>query len=147
MCNRDDIKKYDDIIELPHHVSSKHPHMSNYDRAAQFAPFAALTGHGAALQETARLTDKKIELDEYEKEIINEKLRIILAIEGEIPEITVVYFIPDDKKSGGKYEKITGVLKKIDIYKREIIMTDGTVIPVENISDIESELFENFEWI
>ena len=94
---------YSDIINLPHHQSKTRPHMTNYNRAAQFAPFAALTGHSEAIDETARLTDSKIELDEYEKEIIDRKLRIITENISTMPEITVCYFVPDEKKAGGAY--------------------------------------------
>lgn len=129
-------KRYEDIINLPHHTSEKRSRMSNYDRAAQFSPFAALTGHSAALQETARLTDAKAELDESEKIIINEKLRLIMNV-AEKPEITVTYFVPDSKKTGGAYLKAVGYIKKIDTFRRIIIMSEGAAIPADNIFDIE----------
>lgn len=136
--------KYDDIISLPHHTSANHPRMSMIDRAAQFSPFAALTGHGAALAETARLTDKCIELDENEKTIINEKLCMIMNYSCESPEISVTYFQPDGKKSGGSYITVTSTLKKIDSFKHEIKMADGTVIPADNIRDVQSDFFGDF---
>ncbi len=126
---------YDDIINLPHHVSKTHPHMSMIDRAAQFSPFAALTGHGAAIDETARLTDKKIELDESRKDAINEKLRDISLL-GDTAAVEVTCFVPDRRKDGGTYVAVEGRVKKIDTVSCEIIMTDGKVIPVENIYDI-----------
>ena len=124
---------YDDIIELHHHVSPERTHMSAIDRAAQFSPFAALTGHDAALQETARLTDRKTELDESEKEIINEKL--MSAAVG-LTEISIEYFQPDSKKQGGVYLNTIGCIKKIDSYRNEIIMSDGKKIPVECVRNV-----------
>lgn len=126
---------YDDIINLPHHVSQTHPRMSMIDRAAQFSPFAALTGHGAAIDETARLTDKKIELDESRKEAIDKKLRTV-AEYGDAIEVEVTYFVPDRKKDGGAYVAVAGTVKKIDSVSREITMNDGRVVPIENIYDI-----------
>lgn len=126
---------YDDIIGLPHPTSAKHPRMPMADRAAQFSPFAALVGHGAAIQETARLTDQKIELTEDEKVVLDEKLRL-LADTGR--EAVFTYFLPDERKSGGAYVTVSGSLKKIDPLKHRIILTDGTVIPIEDILDIES---------
>lgn len=127
---------YDDIINLPHHVSQKHPHMAMIDRAAQFSPFAALTGHGAAIEETARLTDELIELDESRKEVINEKLMFIAEAAEEASEVTVIYFVPDGRKFGGEYVSVTGKVRKIDAYKHDIVMSDGKVIPIENVYDI-----------
>ncbi len=126
---------YDDIIGLPHPTSAKHPRMPMADRAAQFSPFAALVGHGAAIQETARLTDQKIELTEDEKVVLDEKLRL-LADTGR--EAVFTYFLPDERKSGGAYVTVSASLKKIDPLKHRIILTDGTVIPIEDILDIES---------
>lgn len=134
---------YDDIIHLPHHVSKKHPQMSISDRAAQFSPFAALTGHGAAIKETARLTDARIELDENAKTILDEKLRIIQETLDKRPEITVTYFQPDEKKAGGRYVSATGIVKKIDLYRRSVLMEDGRWIPILDIFEIEGELFRS----
>ena len=127
--------KYDDIINQPHHRSTVHPQMSNYDRAAQFSPFAALTGHEEAIQETARLTDERQELDEYEKIRIDEKLREI----GKNPkqEVVITYFQPDGRKSGGAYITHSGKVKRIDEYEHVVIMEDGVRIPIENIWEIE----------
>ncbi len=131
--------RYDDIINLPHHVSENHPHMSMLDRAAQFSPFAALTGHGAAIEETARLTDERIELDENRKEIINEKLKFIAESADDAPEVTVVFFVPDGRKFGGEYVSLTSKVKKIDAYKRDIVFVEGTIVPIDNIYDIRFE--------
>jgi hypothetical protein len=109
--------------------------MAMIDRAAQFSPFAALTGHGAAIDETARLTDKKIELDESRKEAIDEKLRLISEYGG-TAQIEVTYFVPDRRKDGGEYVAVTGTVKKIDGISREITMRDGRVILIENIYDV-----------
>lgn len=126
---------YDDIINLPHYVSQKHPQMAMIDRAAQFSPFAALTGHSDAIDETARLTDRKIELDENRKEAIDEKLRAVFEY-GDTAQIEVTYFVPDRRKDGGEYVAVAGAVKKVDGISREITMSDGRVIPIENIYDI-----------
>lgn len=138
-----DIHRYDDIIHLPHHVSKTHPQMPVSDRAAQFAPFAALTGHDAAIREKARLTEEKAELDENAKMIIDEKLRFVQETLSAKPEITVTYFQPDEKKAGGKYMTASGNVKKIDMYKGLIIMTDGLKIPFDDIYEVEGEIFGN----
>lgn len=135
-------KEYDDIIHLPHHVSTKHPHMATIDRAAQFSPFAALTGHDAAIKETARLTDKRVELDEYMKNILSDKLQIIVDRLIEQPEIVITYFQPDEKKNGGACATATGTVKKIDEYGRIIIMMDRTAIPIDEIISIDGKIFE-----
>lgn len=135
-------EKYDDIINLPHHVSKKHPPMKAIDRAAQFSPFAALTGHDAAVKETARLTDKRVELDEYMKDYLSRKLQIIEDRLEDNPEIEITYFQPDQKKKGGSYVTYTGTVKKIDQFERAIIMTDGTVIPIDEIISIDGQIFE-----
>ena len=127
---------YEDIINLPHPVSSRHPRMSLHDRAAQFSPFAALTGHDDAVKETARLTDKKIELDEDVKMRLNEQLQIIKDRIGKEEKVTFTYFVPDDRKNGGRYEEYTGIVKRIDEYKHTIIMMDKTEIPIEEVIGI-----------
>ena len=131
-----DDNRYDDIINLPHHVSQNHPQMSLHDRAAQFSPFAALTGHGAAIEETARLTDERIELDESRKEALNEKLMFIADSGYDASEATIIFFVPDSRKFGGEYVSVTGKVKKIDAYKHDVVMTDGKIIPIANIYDI-----------
>lgn len=127
---------YEDIIDLPHHVSETHPPMSIYDRAAQFSPFAALTGHGDAIRETGRLTERRIELDENSRELLDEKLHLAVSRISEHPAIVVTYFVPDGKKDGGRYVTVSGQMKKIDEYDRAVILTDGTRIPVREILDI-----------
>lgn len=133
--------KYDDIINLPHHVSSRRAPMTMIDRAAQFSPFAALTGYDAAIQETGRLTEGYIHLDESSKESLNEQLRLIQESLDEQPEITVTYFRPDERKNGGAYISITGTVRKIDQYEQAIIMSDGMAIPFEYIHAINGKLF------
>ena len=113
-------RQYDDIINLPHHVSKRHPQMSLYARSAQFAPFAALTGYGDEIRETARLTNRRIELDEEAKSILDNKIQIILKQMLQKPTVTITYFIPDLKKDGGKYITIFGIIKRIDKYKQVI---------------------------
>lgn len=135
--------EYRDIINLPHHVSSKRPQMSMLDRAAQFSPFAALTGYDDAIHETARLTNDKVNLSEEEKETLDRKQQILLERLGEHPALTVTYFIPDAKKSGGAYVTKSGSLKKIDRLERWMMLTDGTKIPLDDVADIESELFRD----
>lgn len=140
-----DIHSYDDIISLPHHVSNTHAHMSRLDRAAQFASFAALTCHKAAIKETARLTDSKIELDDVIKADLDMKLRALLKMTFDKADVAVTYFKHDIRKSGGEYVTAEGVIKKIDEYERELCLTDGTKIPIDDIYDIKCELFKAFE--
>lgn len=137
--------KYDDIINLPHHVSDKRPQMSMQDRAAQFSPFAALTGYDGEIKEAARLTDSKIELDEYEKQEVDEMIQLILRHIGEEFEVIITYFLPDERKAGGSYVDVTGIVKKLDEYERLLVMRDGIKIPIDDILKIEikSELAEN----
>ena len=134
---------YDDIIDLPHHVSETHPPMSRADRAAQFSPFAALTGHRAAIEETARVTDRRIELDEDAKEQLDQTLQLLLERIDEQPEITVTWFSPDKKKAGGQYHTATGKLKRIDSREGRLILTDGNQIPLEDLLEIRSESFQD----
>ena len=133
--------KYDDIINLPHHVSKKHQQMSLHDRAAQFSPFAALTGHKAAINETARLTDEKQILSEDVIAKLNEQLNLMKENIGTNLIVTITYFVPDDRKSGGAYISNTGVVKKINEYNHTVILTDNTVIPIEQISEMQSDIF------
>ena len=143
--NSDCSDKYKDIINLPHHQSKRRPRMSMIDRAAQFSPFAALTGHNDAIIETARLTDRKIELDEGTKSVLNEKIQMISDYLSEMPTVTFTHFEPDIKKDGGAYLITTGTVKKIDDFNKEIYLTDGTIILIEHIYEIESELFKFIE--
>lgn len=135
--NDADIHKYDDIINLPHHVSSTRPHMSIEERAAQFSPFAALTGHEDAVKETARQTEREIILDENELEILDEKLKAILSDKSDNKNIKVVYYVPDENKNGGKYVECSGRVKKMDEYRHVLVMEDGTEINVGRIADIQ----------
>lgn len=136
---------YDDIINLPHPTSKKHPRMATIDRAAQFSPFAALTGYDAAVKETARLTDQRIELDEYQKVSLDERLQIVQEHLRERLEISLTYFKPDDRKAGGSYLTITGVVKKIDNYERIVMMSDGTKIPIDEIFELSGEVFSSLD--
>lgn len=136
---------YEDIINLPHYVSLKHPQMSNEARAAQFAPFAALTGHQEAIKETERLTDKRIEIDESLNNLLNNKLKIILENIKYKPEITFTYFVYDNKKSGGKYISITGKVKKIDMVEKYIMLVNKLKIPINEIINITGDLFKKYE--
>lgn len=124
---------YDDIIQMPHHRSEVHPHMSLYDRAAQFSPFAALTGHGAVLTETERLTDTRIELDENAKEELDMCLQRIQERLDEHPTVSVTYFEPDDRKEGGAYLTTEGKVKCIDRYGRTVVFNDGRILDIDKI--------------
>ena len=132
---------YEDILNLPHHVSKTRPQMSMLDRAAQFSPFAALTGYDDAIKETGRLTDEKIQMDEDRKAALDMKQAYLIEMIDEQPEISITYFLPDAKKSGGAYVTVTGNLKRFDEYERLLILTDGKKIPMDDIADIESDLF------
>ncbi|MDD4767079.1 MAG: hypothetical protein PHF87_05775 [Desulfotomaculaceae bacterium] len=136
---------YDDIINLPHHTSATRPRMSAHDRAAQFSPFAALTGYHAAINETARLTDQRIELDEYSKADLNQRLGLIQDQMDQQPEVSITYFQPDKKKSGGAYITAGGCVKKIDEYERTVLMQDATKIPIDDILEINGDLFSTLE--
>lgn len=136
------MREYDDIIRLPHYISKTRPHMAAIDRAAQFSPFAALTGHDAAIKETARQTDKRVELDEYIKDALRNRLQIIVNRMKEHPQIVITYFQPDRKKGGGTYVSAINKIKKINEYERIILMMDGSVIPIDDIISIEGEIFE-----
>lgn len=133
---------YDDIIDLPHHVSKRHPQMSLYNRAAQFAPFAALTGHDAAVEETARLTDEQRDLSQSERDELNRKMNWLLQRDDN-PVIEITYFLPDKKKRGGRYCTATGTIKKVDDVEGKIVLTDGTTIPLDAVSDMKGEVFES----
>lgn len=130
--------KYDDIINLPHHQSKDRAHMSLHDRAAQFAPFAALSGHEEAIEETARRTDEKITLDETTIERINEKLYDISQHLSEKKNVSITYFRPDTHKSGGAYLTDVGTIKKIDEIEKQVIMDSGMRIAMEHIIEMET---------
>ena len=127
---------YDDIIRLPHHISQSHPQMPLRDRAAQFAPFAALTGYEAALGETARLSVERRELDAQEAEELNRRLVALIARLSERPEVTIEYFVPDERKSGGAYVTVTGRVRNISVAERLLVMEDGTEIPMEDVDSV-----------
>lgn len=135
--------KYEDILHLPHPISRRHPQMPLADRAAQFAPFAALTGHEDAVRETARLTDSRVELDEGQREKLDQRLSLLLQAMGENPglepEVTITYFKPDEKKAGGAYVSVYGQVKKVDEYRRVILLKDGTALPMDEIVRMEGE--------
>ena len=133
---------YDDIIELPYHVSATHPHMPMLDRAAQFSPFAALVGYDEAILETTRLTDEKTVLSEESKEELNQKLRIISEHLNDDPEVSITYFLPDTKKAGGAYVTATGYVNKIDLLEYCVYVREGPMIPIDNIYEIKGELFD-----
>ena len=128
---------YEDIINLPHHVSTRHPQMSMMNRAAQFAPFAALTGHSAAIEETARLTESQQELADEDNEILNQKMTYLREAINEHPTISITYFEPDKRKSGGRYMSIEGQLQNIDDYNQTIVLKNGEAIPLKSILDIQ----------
>ena len=140
--------QYADIINLPHHVSKKRPQMNLIDRAASFAPFAALTGYDDAVKETARLTDTKLELDENTKEILNDKLQIVLEMNSDDLPVSITYFVPDKKKAGGAYVVKTGVIKRYDEYERQIIFTDKSSVSIDDVIEIECEVLKayNLTW-
>ena len=131
------LNNYDDIINLPHHISKKHPQMSIESRSAQFAPFAALTGYSDEIIETARLTDNKIELAEDEIFRINNKLNQIISKISEKPLVNFTYFVPDSKKTGGKYVTLQSRVVKIDDYKQVLILENEQAIPINSIIDID----------
>ena len=133
---------YDDIIDQSRHVSTTHCRMATIDRAAQFSPFAALSGYGDAIKETARLTNKRIELDEDRKNALSDRLQQIADRINEHPEITFTYFLPDAKKNGGEYVAASGTVKRIDVLQRLVMMFDCTGIPFDEIINIEGRMFE-----
>lgn len=132
------MNRYDDIIDLPHY-EPKHKRMPIENRAAQFAPFAALTGHGAAIVETARLTEKKIELSDEEKQELSKKLS--LAVENQ-SRILITIFVPDTLKEGGSYQEIIGVIKRIDLLERIITLSDNTTVSLDNVTDLKGEIYD-----
>ena len=136
--------KYDDILYLPHPTSAKHPRMPTSDRAAIFSPFAALTGHAGAIAETARLTERKMELDEDAKAVLDLKQQILADKIDERPEVSVVWFRPDEKKDGGQYVTTTGQLKKVDDIDRVLRLTDGTTIPLDDVLELWSDCFYGY---
>lgn len=128
---------YEDMLELPHPVSKMHPQMPRRDRAAQFAPFAALTGYEEAVREAARITEEKMILDEDSKAQLDWKLWCLQEKVEEKPVITVTYFMKDERKKGGKYVTVTGVLKRIDSYTHQFVLANGEEIPVEDVVSLD----------
>lgn len=133
--------RYDEIINLPHHVSKTRPQMPMSDRAAQFAPFAALTGYDSAIKETGRLTDERIELDEEALTALDMKYQLLMDALNEAPKVTITYFQPDERKSGGEYVTVTGTVKKVDDFERLITMQNGTKIPMDDVLAVDGGLF------
>ena len=127
---------YDDIIDLPHPTSKKHPRMSMEERAAQFAPFAALTDFGGVIRETGRLTDTRVELGESDRAELERTLNFLDSQEEEHPLVQVTYFLPDERKEGGAYVTVTGRLKRIDQAKGTLLLQEGTRIPIRDIRSV-----------
>ena len=130
------MSEYDDIINLPHHQSSKRSHMRNYQRAAQFAPFAALTGYDAAIDETARLTDQKLGLSDEQADQLNVQIQRIVENIADKPQVEINYFVPDNRKSGGEYVTVTGCVRRVDDHNREIVFTDGLTVKIDDVWNI-----------
>lgn len=136
------INDYQDIIHLPHFTSRNHPRMSMEARAAQFSPFAALTGYDAAAKETARLTGRRLELDEDEKQKISDRLNQIVAHLAQSPSVEITYFVPDKRKAGGEYHTVTGSVKKLDAFQRILTLSDGQKIPIDEIAHIDITIID-----
>lgn len=136
---------YEDLIHLPHHVSPSRPQMPRIDRAAQFSPFAALSGFDAAIEETGRQTEAKAEWDESVQQILNIKLRMLKERIADRPEVKITYFRPDGRKAGGSYATVAGCIKKIDETELMIQMQSGAKIPIEDLSEIEGDLFSSLD--
>lgn len=139
------MSRYDDIINLPHHVSGKHPRMSMENRAAQFAPFAALTGHGYAIAETARLTAPRRALSAGEQQALSLRFSLVIGHLHRQPRLIITYFIPDILKSGGRYARVVGIIKKYKEFERELLLTDGTLISLDDIISIDGDIFRDIE--
>lgn len=135
--------QYDDIIRLPHPDSPTHPRMPSGSRAAQFAPFAALTGHDAAIRETARLTGSRVELDEGEQAALDRRLQRLRSRLSERPVVQITCFRPDERKAGGAYHTATGTVKKCDTDAGMLVLQDGTRLPIADILRVEGPLFRD----
>ena len=133
--------RYDDMLFLPHPDPKTHPRMSPQDRAAQFSPFAALTGHSAVLREAARQTQERLQLDEYQEDALSRKLSLLLEHLEEEPEVQLSYFKEDARKAGGEYVEREGRVKKIDLYGRVLVMEDGTKVPLDDLFRLDGALF------
>ena len=132
---------YEDIVDLPHHVSKKYPQPTMADRAARFSPFAAISGYEDMVKEAARVTEERIDITDATKELLNEKLNMIIEFLDEEPEVSITYFEPDMRKAGGAYITVIGTVKRIDEYEHLVIMTDGKKINIDDIYNLQSELF------
>ncbi len=139
------MSRYDDIINLPHHVSKTRKPMSMADRAAQFAPFAALSGHNEALAETVRQTSPKEILSQDELDRLSARLTCVIEHMTERNELSFVYYVPDEVKDGGKYVELTGIPKRYDEYERVLVMSDGRMLPIDNILTITGKLFDDYD--
>lgn len=133
---------YSDIIGMEHHRSDKHPHMSNLDRAAQFSPFSALSGYDDCITEAARLTDEKIELDEETRLLLDQKLQLLQSHISSHPQILFTVFLKEALKTGGSYVTISGEVKRIDFVAREILLTDGQVLSLDDIFSMDGTFFQ-----
>lgn len=142
--NTDARTEYADIIDREHYVDPNHPQMPRLNRAAQFSPFAALTGYEDMIVEAARQTDEWAEPDDSAKEEIGRKLNAVLQSEMQ-PEVTVTYFVPDEKKRGGAYRTVTGRIRKYDAFERRILLASGEAIPLDTLTDLRAECFEKTE--
>ena len=138
---KEDKHPYHDIINLDRHVSPSRNHMPIIDRAAKFSPFAAITGFEQKIKETARITDRRLELDESEKVMLDKKLKIIEEDLSKKQEVEIVFFKPDEKKTGGAYSSIKGLVKKVDKNERVVVMDDQTSIDIKEIIDIKGQMF------
>lgn len=136
---------YDDIIGMPHHVSTKHPQMSPAKRAAQFMPFKALSGHDEDIEEAARVTSERVNLDADAIASLDDKLQMLTDMAADHPKIEVTFFQADEQKDGGSYPTITGRFKKVDEYERVIVLLDRKRIPIDDLVDIQSELYDSLE--
>ncbi len=144
------VHDYSDILRIPHHQSDRHPRMTLLNRAAQFSPFAALTGYDDAIMETGRLTDKKRELSEEEQHILNERMAMLeehlsgLSKGEERPEVEIEYYVPDGRKAGGSYNRATVRVKRVDEVVRELVLTNGQRIPLDNLFSLNSAVFIDY---
>ena len=137
--------KYDDIINLPHYTSEKRPKMSIYDRAAQFSPFAALTGYDAAVMEAARITERRVELSEDSRSELDRTMTILGKIIDTEPHVTVTYFLPDSRKTGGEYRTVHSRLIRIDQSAGNVILASGDIIPISTVTSLVPDvLIENY---
>ncbi len=135
-------QRYNDIIHFPHHRSLTHPPMSGHSRAAQFAPFAALTGYDDKVTEAARLTEKRPVFTEEERAALDERLQLLVELAQERPEVTVTWFIPDERKAGGSISLTTGIVRRVDPYEELLLFTDGRSIPLQDICAVTGEIFQ-----